>query len=112
MRLRDELWWRVRTAFERGLISIPDDKELQNELMSIKYEPDRQGRTVIQSKKKMRIEGVPSPNRADALMMTFYLQESFFRRNEERLRELDEWGWLEEKQRIRERVKENSWMAV
>ena len=70
---RDELWWKVRTAFENGTISIPNHEELIGELTTIRFdnEDNTKGLTKIESKKKLRERGIASPNLADALMMTF-----------------------------------------
>jgi hypothetical protein len=85
-RLRDELWWRVRDAFEEGLIDIPKDEEfdglgekLKGELSILKYNKDS-GKIKIISKKELRKKGLASPNLADALMMTFALAEAVPRR--------------------------------
>lgn len=78
-KLRDELWWIVREQFELGLISIPNDAELIAELTSIKYEPnDSKGEIKIESKKDMKRRGVASPNKADALCLSYYLPDSVF----------------------------------
>lgn len=68
-RLRDELWWRLREQFERGVISIPDDPILKGDLNAPRYD-DSTGFIKIESKKDMVRRGVESPNRADALMQT------------------------------------------
>jgi hypothetical protein len=79
VRLRDELWWRLRERFESRMISIPNDDELIGELSSIKYKRESNGKVKVESKADMRKRGVKSPNRADALMMTMYYQDSIFR---------------------------------
>jgi phage terminase large subunit len=78
-RLRDELWWRMREAFERGVISIPDDPILKGDLNAPKYD-DSTGVIKIESKDQLKKRGVDSPNRADALMMTFLQDEAMVRR--------------------------------
>ena len=77
-RLRDELWWRVRTAFEQRMISIPRDDELIGELTSIKFE-EPNGKIKVESKKDMKRRGLDSPNKADALCLTFYYETSLLR---------------------------------
>jgi len=75
-RLRDELWWTVREKCMRGLYSFPPTKEsetLCDELASPKYDFNAQGGIVVESKKKMRARGVGSPNRADALVLSEYV---------------------------------------
>mgnify|MGYP001563858367 CR=1 FL=1 len=79
-RLRDELWWRVRTAFEQRAISIPRDDELIGELTSIKWTDETtDGRIKVESKKDMKRRGLSSPNKADALCLTFYYEASLLR---------------------------------
>lgn len=72
-RLRDDLWQRVKTKFESGTIAIPNDKELIEQLTTVKFESDdaTKGLIKIESKKKLRERGFDSPNRADALIMTY-----------------------------------------
>lgn len=64
---RAELYWNLRTQFEEGLISIPNNNTLIQELGSLKYDTDeRTGQIQIMAKKKMK----KSPNMADLLMMS------------------------------------------
>jgi hypothetical protein len=68
--LRAELWWHVRTLFEQALIDIdPGDEDLASELLSIRFTRISGGKIQIESKKEAKARGVPSPNRADALML-------------------------------------------
>jgi hypothetical protein len=78
-RLRDELYWELREAFEQGRISIseeaayPDgtrDSELVNQLASIKYK-FKDNKLVVESKDDRKRRGLPSPDRAESLLMTF-----------------------------------------
>jgi phage terminase large subunit len=78
MRLRDELFWRLRGFFEAGTISIPDDDELIGELSSIKYKAESNGKVKIESKREMRGRGMESPNKADALMLSFAIPDYVF----------------------------------
>lgn len=77
-RLRDELFWRVREVFEKGIIDIPPDDELIGELSSIKYSYDSGGKIKIESKMDMKRRGLHSPNKADALALTFNLPDYVF----------------------------------
>lgn len=85
VRLRDELWWRVREDFERGTISIPNDDELVAQLTNIKYATDTKGRVKVESKKEMRLRGVSSPDKADALMMTYYMEDRAFAKHDSKI---------------------------
>jgi hypothetical protein len=70
-RIRDELWGRVRGALQEGL-SLPDDEELAGQLSAPKYKFDSAGRIVIEKKEDLKARGVDSPDRADALCLSFY----------------------------------------
>ena len=67
--LRAELYWNVRTLLNDGQIALEDDLELQKQLSYIKYEVDSRGRIGIETKEDMRKRGLPSPDKADALML-------------------------------------------
>ncbi len=79
-RLRDELWLMMREKCMKMLYSFPGatagertmSDELCNELASPTYEFNNSGAYVVESKKKMKIRGIPSPNIADALGLTEY----------------------------------------
>ena len=69
---RAELYWMLREMFEAGDIDIdPDDDQLAAQLDSIRWTLDSRGRVKIESKDDIRKRGMPSPDRADALCMTF-----------------------------------------
>ena len=69
--LRAEGYWRLRELFETREIAIPPDQQLMGELAGLRYKYDSQGRILIESKDDMRKRGVPSPDKADALMLAF-----------------------------------------
>ena len=69
--LRAEGYWRLRDLFAAGEISIPPDQQLMGELAALRYSYDSQGRILMESKESMRQRGIPSPDRADALMLAF-----------------------------------------
>jgi len=84
LNLKAELWWNVRDLFERGLIDIDsDDDDLAAELLSIRYERRSNGKLKIADKRKdANGKTIPSPNKAEALMLaaaperfTFAVQE-------------------------------------
>ena len=74
-RLRDELWWKMRTAFEKNLVDIPeDDGDLRSQLSSVKYERSVQhlGNVIkVESKAQMKKRQKGSPDHADSYMLTF-----------------------------------------
>lgn len=67
-RLRDEIWWHVREAFEQRLPCIPNDEELIAELTNIHWE-EHGGKIKVEGKKELRKRGVSSPNKADAFCL-------------------------------------------
>lgn len=80
---RAEMYWRLREAFERAAISIPDDMELKNGLGATRCEyVTYKGAEVIKiiDKRKIRQELGHSPDEADALALTYYTQDSFVSR--------------------------------
>jgi len=69
---RAEWYWALRERFQTGDIAIsPGDDELASQLASLKYKFDSRGRIQIESKEDMRKRGLPSPDKADALMLAF-----------------------------------------
>lgn len=69
--LRAEGYWRLRDLFSTGQINIPPDNQLMGELAAMRYSYDSQGRIQIESKDSMRQRSLPSPDKADALMLAF-----------------------------------------
>jgi hypothetical protein len=84
VRLRDELWWKVREWFEERDCKLPDPddsigsqsmKTLIDELIAVKYKPpDSDGRIKMESKTetKKRLTRIGSPDLADSFMLTFF----------------------------------------
>lgn len=72
LNLRAELWFEMREWFNQDMpVQIPDDPELQKELCGLGYDNNSSGRLVIESKKDAKKRGMDSPDKADALMITF-----------------------------------------
>lgn len=68
---RAEWYWGLRERFEGGDMDIdPDDDDLAAQLGSLRYRYTARGQVVIESKDDMRKRGLPSPDRADQLMLT------------------------------------------
>lgn len=68
---RAELYWSLRTRFENGAMDIdPDDEDLAGELMELRFKRLSSGIIQIESKDEAKRRGVPSPNRAEALMLS------------------------------------------
>jgi hypothetical protein len=69
---RAEWYWSLRVAFERGLIDLdPEDEDLAAQLSSIKYKHTRRGQIQIESKEDMKKRNMPSPDSADAVMLSY-----------------------------------------
>lgn len=75
MNLRALAFFRMRTWFMNGGYIIDEDGDnstWKEEIASIKYKRSLQGNVIqIMSKKERADRGLPSPNKADALMLTF-----------------------------------------
>lgn len=70
--LRAEYYWHLRELFETGQICMEeDDEDTAAELVELKYIRRSNGKIEIESKQQMKNRGVPSPNRAEAMMLAF-----------------------------------------
>lgn len=68
---RAEWYWCLKDRFESGGIDIdPADEDLAAQLGTLKFRYDSHGRIYIESKDEMRKRRLPSPDRADAVMLT------------------------------------------
>lgn len=67
------LWYAAcREWVYEPISAIPDDKEMYNQLTKLRYQLRKSdGKTLIESKQSIRERGLPSPDRADMLMLTF-----------------------------------------
>lgn len=71
--LRAELWSDMRDWLCQELpVQIPDSDELHGELCSLGYKYNSNGQLQIESKDDLKARGMPSPDLADALALTFY----------------------------------------
>ena len=69
---RAEWFWGLRQRFEDGDIDLdPDDDELAAHLGALRYKYTSRGQVQIESKDEIRKRGLPSPDRADALMLAY-----------------------------------------
>lgn len=68
---RAEVYARVREAFEKGLISIPDDEELKSQFGAIRCEYKSSKMMIVDNKKIKALIG-HSPDEASAVVLTFY----------------------------------------
>lgn len=80
LRLRDELWYEAREWFESRNCRIVDDQELIGELCSVKYQIASNGKIRVESKDEMKKRRLPSPDLADAFILTFAPSFSNFKK--------------------------------
>lgn len=69
--LRTELIFRARGWLEQRGCRLPDDAELIAEMTSIRYSFASNGKMKAESKDDMRRRGLKSPDKADAVFLTF-----------------------------------------
>ena len=69
--LRAELWFKMRGWLEQRNAKIPKDERLIGELTSIRYTFVSSGKMKAEGKDDMKRRGLPSPDIADAVCLTF-----------------------------------------
>ena len=67
---RAEMWGFMRSAIRTG-VALPDDRELRDQLVGPLFGYNNNDEIQLERKKDMRRRGVPSPDRADALALTY-----------------------------------------
>ena len=67
---RAEMWFNMREWFKEGG-TIPEDQQLYDEITSPETVPRLDGKIHLESKEDMKKRGLPSPNKADSLALTF-----------------------------------------
>lgn len=71
LNLRSELWHKLKAWLERRDCKIPNDEDLISELATVRYTFTSNGKVKIESKDDIRRRGLKSPDKADALCLTF-----------------------------------------
>lgn len=89
--LKIELWWTARAAFQRThehvlaclgeeggrkhpvseLIALPDDPALAQQLSIPRFFRNGRGKMILESKAQLASRSIPSPDEADAFVLTF-----------------------------------------
>jgi hypothetical protein len=74
--LRAEMYWGLRDRFIDGTIDLSElpqlvYEDLAAQLSTIKYKFTPKGQRQIESKQDIRKRGLPSPDKADALVLAF-----------------------------------------
>lgn len=67
---RAEMWVRMREWLQAE-VGIPDDDALEAQLTAVEYKHDANNALILERKEDMKRRGLPSPDRADALALTF-----------------------------------------
>jgi hypothetical protein len=68
---RAEMWGLMKRWLKEGGAIEPNDEVLYQDLIGLETVPRLDGKILLESKEDMKARGVPSPNRADALALTF-----------------------------------------
>jgi hypothetical protein len=66
---RSEMWGAVKEWLKTA--SVPQDKQLRDDLVGPRVKPDSSGKLFLESKKEMKARGLASPDAADAIAVTF-----------------------------------------
>lgn len=69
--LKAEIYWGLRLSFAEDQVGGLTDEQTISQLTAIEYRYDDKGRVEIESKEELRDRGVPSPDRAEGLMLTY-----------------------------------------
>ncbi|CQR71371.1 hypothetical protein SOV_17300 [Sporomusa ovata DSM 2662] len=70
LNMRAYIWGRMKSWIKEGG-AIPEDSGLYDEIVSPETVPRTDGIIQLESKKDMKAKGLPSPNKADALALSF-----------------------------------------
>ncbi len=69
--MRAETFWELARRLREGQMSLPPDDDLAGQLLAQRYDISSAGRIHLESKATLRRQGVPSPDKADALALAF-----------------------------------------
>jgi len=69
--LKAELWYRARAWLEARDCKLPRDDVLIGELATVRYSFTSNGKIQIEGKDEIKRRGLPSPDKADAFVLTF-----------------------------------------
>jgi len=71
LNLRAEAHWLFRERLEKGNVDLPDDPDLIAQLSGIQYKIRSDKKIQVESKDEMKKRGLKSPDRVDAIIMSF-----------------------------------------
>jgi hypothetical protein len=63
-----ERWFSFRRALEKRILILPPDQDLMKQLSSRRLQYDHKARIQLEPKDSLRVRGLPSPDRADAVI--------------------------------------------
>lgn len=91
---RAEMYWTLRELVHAGVLDIPQDKELQEDLLAIEYGYNSRMQIQIESKKDIKAKLGRSPDRADSLALLFapQLNAAFSMRAKRREIKIKRWS--------------------
>jgi len=69
--LKAELWYKARAWLEARDCKMPKDEVLIAELATVRYSFTSNGKIAIEGKDEIKRRGLPSPDKADAFVLTF-----------------------------------------
>ena len=72
LNLRAQVFWMFREWAAEGMLAGLTDRKTIAQLAGIRYEHDKRGRILIESKDDARKRGVKSPDRAEAVVLAFW----------------------------------------
>lgn len=67
-----EIWMQGARKIEQMGVILPDDRELFAQLTSRRAFPNSRGQISLESKEQLRARGIPSPDKADAVLGCLY----------------------------------------
>jgi hypothetical protein len=71
--LKAELYWKFRVEAEAGNLDLdPEDEAFAAQATSVRWLVDSKGRILIEKKEDMKKRGLPSPDRFEAGVYTYY----------------------------------------
>lgn len=79
--LRAELWFNFRDWLKQRRGKLPKDDGLIAQLTSVKYQHTSAGKLQIEAKENLKKRGLPSPDKGDAVIMTFMPVANAFEAN-------------------------------
>jgi len=66
-----ELWFQFAKLVESGEVLLPNDERLKRQLSTRYYKQTDKNKLLLESKLQARVKGHPSPDRADATVLSF-----------------------------------------